>query len=172
MVPLSISFDLDSILHPFLSLSASLSQNFIEDMIESWLIRVKKYVRCWRHFGVFLYFSGSAIRVGHENYTHKQTNRQSYWLISNHSSNCLIMLCPDGTSMCRRLLSFRTWYRRSSSYRGSCAGVTDLGASYSGQKGLSTAVLLLLLLGLSSVCSTAEEQHCHGAYDLYFVLDK
>uniref|UniRef100_A0A3P8W9X7 Anthrax toxin receptor n=1 Tax=Cynoglossus semilaevis TaxID=244447 RepID=A0A3P8W9X7_CYNSE len=74
--------------------------------------------------------------------------------------------------MCRRLLSFRTWYRRSSSYRGSCAGVTDLGASYSGQKGLSTAVLLLLLLGLSSVCSTAEEQHCHGAYDLYFVLDK
>lgn len=38
-------------------------------------------------------------------------------------------------------------------------------------RGLSAAVAVALLALLAS-CSWAEEASCHGAYDLYFVLDK
>ncbi|XP_004555736.1 anthrax toxin receptor 2 [Maylandia zebra] len=41
-----------------------------------------------------------------------------------------------------------------------------------GQSGWTSAVVAVLLLGLFASCCWAEEASCHGAYDLYFVLDK
>uniref|UniRef100_A0A3P8NCE8 Anthrax toxin receptor n=1 Tax=Astatotilapia calliptera TaxID=8154 RepID=A0A3P8NCE8_ASTCA len=41
-----------------------------------------------------------------------------------------------------------------------------------GQSGWTSAAVAVLLLGLFASCCWAEEASCHGAYDLYFVLDK
>ncbi|XP_058492356.1 ANTXR cell adhesion molecule 2a [Solea solea] len=47
---------------------------------------------------------------------------------------------------------------------------------FPGHRAWSSAAALLLLLSVFAACSRAEEQQeeasCHGAYDLYFVLDK
>ncbi|KAG7489507.1 anthrax toxin receptor 2 [Solea senegalensis] len=51
-----------------------------------------------------------------------------------------------------------------------------LSAVFPGHRAWSSAAALLLLLSVFAACSRAEEQQeeasCHGAYDLYFVLDK
>lgn len=43
---------------------------------------------------------------------------------------------------------------------------------YHGKSRWSSAAVAVLLLGLFASSCWAEQASCHGAYDLYFVLDK
>ncbi|XP_069379435.1 anthrax toxin receptor 2 [Paralichthys olivaceus] len=52
------------------------------------------------------------------------------------------------------------------------AHVTALGDVFEGRSRWSSAAVAVILLGMLAASCRAEEASCHGAYDLYFVLDK
>lgn len=49
---------------------------------------------------------------------------------------------------------------------------TAEGEPFEGKSRCTSAAVAVILLGLFASSCWAEEASCHGAYDLYFVLDK